>query len=202
MSRSRFIRQRGSSLVELIVSMALFALLSLSIGTLTRNGLEYLRMAELRAELSRQSLFALSSVSRELVESNTDAIRPAATGEPPGIVFASPRSATGGITYVNNRLQWNRWVCVYWDQPRGLVLRVVEEFASPTTFIPDPSPVGSNKSVTALSALAATRSLARGVTDFEVQSTGKLITLSLEVQAGTGDRIAKLSTQTTVSPRH
>lgn len=195
---------RGFSIVELLIGVGLFGLISTSIGILVRTGLEYLRMAEIRAELSRQSLFALSGISRELVESNSDAIRLAQPGlDPPGVVFASPRSASGGINYVNNHLQWNRWICVYWDQPSLRLVRLIEDFDSPTTFTPDPSPIGANRSTTTMSTSSGVgrRLLARNVTNFDVQGV-ELVNITLEVQAGVGTRVSKLTTQTTLSPRH
>ncbi len=196
-------RKRGISIVELLIGIGLFGLISTSLGILVRNGLEYLRMAEVKAELSRQSLYALSMVSRELAESNPDAIRQSSVGEPPGLVFASPRSGSSGITYQNNRLQWKRWICLYWDQPNNRLVRLVEEFSSPTTFIPDPFPAGSDRSTLNMSTSVAVarRMMARNVTNFSTTGTQQ-VTITLEVQAGEGPRLSKLTTQTAVAPRH
>lgn len=189
--------------MELLIGIGLFGLISTSLGILVRNGLEYLRMAEIKAELSRQSLFALSMISRELAESTGDAIRQSAVGEPPGFVFASPRSGTSGITYTNNRLEWKRWICIYWDQADNRLVRLVEEFSTATTFIPDPYPAGDDRSTLNMStSLAVSRRLmARNVTGFSSVGT-RQVTLTLEVQAGDPPRVSKLSTRTTVAPRH
>jgi prepilin-type N-terminal cleavage/methylation domain-containing protein len=195
-------RRRGLSLVELIVSLFLFGLLSSCIAVLIRTGLEYLRQAEARAELQRSSLFVLSEMTREIAESSRDAIRLADPGEPPGLVYASPRG-TNGVSYINNRLAWKQLACIYLDDSNHLLMKAREDLASASTFVPDLSPLGLNRSVSHFVALnpGSKNVLARNVSAFEVSGTGHL-TLRLEVSLEEGSFTSRLSSQTGVSPGH
>ncbi len=194
--------QRGLSLVELVVGMGLFGLLAMSVGLLVRNGLQYLRDGETRAEVARRGLSVLSQITREVSETDADTIRLYSPGsEPPGLVFASPRSASNELVFVNGKLQWRRWVCFYWTESNQRLIRVAEDLTPPTTFVPDPSSAGLNCSVASMVAsTSSSRLLAKSVSDFQV-SGKKQVDLQLEIQSGTGDRTFKLLTRTTVVPR-
>jgi hypothetical protein len=194
--------QRGLSLPELMISFLLFGLLSSCVGVLIRNGLEYLRQAEARAELQRSSLFVLNQLTREISESSRDGVRLAGPGDPPGLAYASPRG-NDGVTYINNRLAWKRLVGIYLDVEKGLLIKAREDLPSPTTFVPDLSPLGLNKSVDHFRSLdgSAKSVLARNVSAFEVTGAGHL-NIRLEISLQEGQYTSKLATQTGVSPAH
>lgn len=182
--------------------MALFGLITSCVAVLIQTGLRYLREGEARAELQRSSLFVLSELTREIAESSNDGIRFPDPGEPPGLVYASPRGSNG-VSYINNRLAWKQVIGVYWDQDGKLLIKGKESLATPTTFVPDLSAAGLNKSVSHFVAMAssAKKVLARNVSAFDVSGAGH-IQIRLEVFLEEGSRVSRLSTQTGVSPAH
>lgn len=198
-------RRQGVSLAELLIALALFGLIATMIAALVRTAFTYMRQAEDRAELQRTSLFLLSNLSQEIAESSADSIRYADPGndEPPGLVFGTPRGQDNQVEYLNNNLVWKKWVAVWWDEEAKLVLRVEEPLASPTTFKPDPMPVGFDKSVSGLAATSGLPRwvLARNVTGFAVEG-GLEVRMSLQVEVNQGERRSRLTTRTGVRPNH
>ncbi len=203
--RDRF-PSNGATLLELFIGIAIFGMISVALGLLIRTGTEYIQKTEERAELQRTSLYALSGMSREIAESSHDSIR--LNDQPtglPGIVYATPRG-NGGVTYSNNNLQWKRIVGVYWDSTQELLLRTEEDLAAPTTFVPDLSTLGLNKSVSYFASLnnSSRKLLARNVSGFSVTATNgfRVITFDLEVYTTFRSQTSTLTTRTGVSPSH
>lgn len=202
--RQRRCHAHALSLPELLVSLLLFGLISGAVALLVRTGLEYLRQTEARAELQRNSLFVLNQLTRELAESSLDGLRLAdPVDDPPGLVFASPRGEDG-VVYKNNRLAWRRLVAVYWDQNERLLVRAAEPLAADSTFIPDLSPQGLNRSVASFqtSPSSTRRVLGRNVSSFSTALAGGQVELRLEVSVNEGSYVSKLSTRTSASPAH
>jgi hypothetical protein len=192
---------QGLSLLELLIASFLFGLVSVMVAFLVRAGYQYLRQTEQRADLQRASLFVMSGLSRELVQSSVDTIRYSGPSDPAGLVFASPRGTDGMVSYTNNRLEWKRWTGVYWDQSRSLLLQVEQPFPSPTIFKPDPSTLGQDKSVSYFAGLPSPRILARNVTDFTVDGDRE-VRLTLQTEVKQGDKRSRLTTRTAVRPYH
>lgn len=194
-------RHAGLSLVELLIAIALFGLISTYIAALVRYGFTYLQRAQDRAELQRVSLFLLSRLSSELSESSPDCLRYSGPNEAPGLVFASPRGEDDLVSYSDNRLLWKKWVAVWWDRDRQQILRAESTLPTPTLFKPDPSPAGFDVSVTSLTSVATQRVLARNVSGFEVRGDRE-VSVSLEVEVNQGPRRSKLTTRTGIHPHH
>lgn len=195
-------RQSGLSLVELLIAIALFGLISTYIAALVRYGFTYLQRAQDRAELQRVSLFLLSSLSSELSESSPDCIRYATPAETPGLVFASPRGTDDQVDYLNSRLLWKKWIAVWWDQENRQVVRAESALSSPTVFKPDPSPAGFDRSVGSFSSvITGRRVLTRNVSNFQVEGDRE-VRISLEVEVNQGQRRSRLTTRTGIHPHH
>lgn len=194
-------QQKGLTLPELLIAMALFGLISTYIALLIKAGFGYLRQAEEKAELQRNSLFVLSLMTKEIAESSADCIRYGGGTDPEGLVYASPRSMAGEVSYDNGHLLWKRWVCIYWDSDSRTVVKVAEPLAAETTFKPDP--VGQSKTVLGMSTanLPYRRVLARNVSGFHAEGD-RQVTISLEVELNQGERRRRLSTRTGVRPNH
>lgn len=196
-------KAKGLTLVELMIATSLFALVAATMAVLIKSGFRYMREADERAELQRTSLFVLSGLSREITESSPDCVRFGESSGAQGLVFASPRGANDAVDYTNNHLQWKKWVCVFWDESNRRLLRKEEFFANPTTFKPDPSPQGLNKSVESFAgSLSQTgRILAREVSDFQVEGDRE-VRIVLRTEVGDGERTSSLTTRTTVRLYH
>lgn len=203
-------KARGLSLAEVIVATALLGLISTYVALLIKYGFEYMRASEERAELQRTSLFVLSSITRELAESSGDCITYASGTSPySGIVYGSPRGLDNQVEYQDGHLLWRKWVCIYYDSSQKLLMRAEEALSPESTFKPDPSPAGFNKTVGEfITGAAANRSvLTRNVSSFSASTlkgvTGnREVLLRLEVQVGEGSRSSTLSTRTGVRPNH
>lgn len=193
----------GLSLVELMIASFLFALVAATMAVLIKSGFHYMSLADDRAELQRTSLFVLSGLSREITESSPDCVRFGEPNGPHGLVFASPRGINDAVDYTNNHLQWKKWVCVYWDESNRRLLRKEEFFATPTTFKPDPSPQGLDKSVESFEGSLSPmgRIIARKVSDFQVEGDRE-VRLVLRTEVGEGQRKSSLTTRTTVRLYH
>ncbi len=199
-------KRKGVSLLELLVAMAVFGLISSMVALLVRNGLTYMRHAQNRAELQRLSLFLLSSLSAEIAESSPDCIRysdPGPSGKPTGIVYATPRGSNNLVMYdQNNRLVWRKWVAVWWDEASGLILRSEDPLPSSTTFKPDPGVTGYNRSVTSMQVPSYDkRVLTRNVSDFSVEGDRE-VRVSLQIEVDQGARRSRLRTETGIRPHH
>ena len=201
--RASFSKEQGLTLVELMIASSLFALVAATMAVLIKSGYRYMREADERAELQRTSLFVLSGLSREITESSPDCVRFGASSGPQGLVFASPRGANDAVDYTGNHLQWKKWVCVYWDESNRRLLRQEEYFANPTTFKPDPSPQGLDKSVASFAGSPSQqgRILAREVSDFRVEGDRE-VRIVLRTEVGEEDRKSSLVTRTTVRLYH
>lgn len=213
----RNLARQGVSIVELLIAMAVFGLISSMIALLVRNGFTYMRQAQDRAELQRLSLFFLSNLSAEIAESSPDCIRysdPGAPGpnapdpsapdpvKPWGIVYATPRGINNLVEYDNNRLVWKKWVAVWWDKDAGLILRSEAPLSSSTTFKPDPGPLGYNLSVASMQATGYDRRvLTRNVSDFSVEGDRE-VRISLQIEVNQGSRRSRLTTRTGIRPHH
>lgn len=77
------------------------------------TGVRYHKRAETLLDLQQTSLVALSVLNRELSEASPTAI--AVFADPPGIVFASPRSDAGTFEFDEStgKLKWWKLVCFY-----------------------------------------------------------------------------------------
>lgn len=199
--RRNFARQ-GASLVELLIAMAVFGLISSMLALLVRNGLAYMQRAQDRAELQRLSLFLLSSLSAEIAESSPDCIRYSDLGTSPGIVYATPRGSNNLVEYADNRLIWKKWVGVWWDQASGLILRSELPLPSSTTFKPDPGPSGYDRSVASMQTSGYDkRILTRNVSDFSVEGERE-VRISLQIEVNQGLHRSRLTTRTGIRPHH
>ena len=191
------------SLAEVLVAMALFGMISTSIALLVNAAATYARRAETRAELQRTSLYVLSSLSRELVETSADCVAYApTTALRPGVVFASPRGIDGQVGYsASHRLLWKTWVAFYWDRDTGLLYRAMEEISPATPFKPNPVSLLVTVESLAGSAGASRRVLARRVSEFSAEGNRE-VTVALEVEVVQGDSRSALTTRTAIRPHH
>lgn len=122
-------RRRGATLIELIVVMFLMSLMMISVGALMREGQNFYFGSIESLDLQKDALVAISRVSNELGDTNISSVRvypdPQAADRPAavppdtvfnstGIVFASPRDATGNFQFDSaGRIVWQTFVCYY-----------------------------------------------------------------------------------------
>lgn len=105
-------------MLETLITAAVMGLILTCVWTLfvTSNRVQ----AQVRAglDLQQSCLAGSESVIRELSESNAAGVR--WDTAPAGLVFASPRTATGNIEVDSSgRVLWRKWVCYYVDDIAG-----------------------------------------------------------------------------------
>jgi hypothetical protein len=188
------------TMAEVLIAMALFGLLSTSIGLLLKHAMLYMRRAETRGELQRVSLFVLSSLSRELAESSSDCLGfDSGSGWDGALLFATPRGADDQVIYDDSLMQWRGWVGVGLQSDSGLLLRAYQPLSTNTPF--KPSPLGVDVLAMLSDSNRRTRVLARNVTGFQA-TLGREVNLTLRVEVREGDDVSTLTTETAVRPMH
>jgi len=111
---------RGAfSLAEIIVGLALIALIMVSIDKVLLSGTRYLSKTTLTTELQQACVLASGRLVTELLESSSLCIRGDTSPAKLFVTFGSPRNKTGRTTFdAAGELQWNYRVGFY-IAPRG-----------------------------------------------------------------------------------
>lgn len=115
----------GASLIELLVAMALMALLATVAWKLLSAASRQLENSRRQLNLQQDVLLALNWLSRDISESSLVAIHtnpwgagplppvPPTPGPPRGIVLASPRDGDGNISFSGTAVTWSSRICYY-----------------------------------------------------------------------------------------
>jgi hypothetical protein len=159
-----------------------------SVYHLMRSAWLYQQALDLSVEIQAEAVLGISRITKELSESSFGTVHVYA--DPPGVVFASPRSVAEGSTIEYNlsgQLMWQSITCFYQDGDK--VIRKRQSI--PTVFTPPDS------TATGLSTSVA----ARSVKDFQVEIINRYISVkltterqhahrkfSVEMRGGTGPR--------------
>ncbi len=141
--------QRGLSLIELLVALAVFALLFLMVDGVFISAHRSARKAELGANVQQNGRIAIDRLTREIRETELSDIRIAADGS--WVAFKSARlpgttafciDVTSGPLYngacnpTGNTYTpvWQRWIVFTYDSGAGVLRREVQAMgANPTT---------------------------------------------------------------------
>lgn len=120
-SRKDFIQ--GSTLIEILVYVALFSTVLIVIFTILNTEIKLYRIADQQSTVNQSALRSTFRLTRELSESSLQAIALYAPGSAaPGVVFMSPRMVTGtstgpvqynGTAGFEGRLSWSSFICYY-----------------------------------------------------------------------------------------
>lgn len=111
-------RGRGTTLLELMVSMAIMSLIFVSVGAILIKGMQYLRSNQNALDAQRGALLTMNKLAREVERTNTRFLY----GQDGGISFADPfggdENPALGITASFNsnaqgQLLFQRYICYY-----------------------------------------------------------------------------------------
>ncbi len=167
-----------------------------SVYHLMRSAWLYQQALDLSVEIQAEAVLGISRITKELSESSFGTVHVYA--DPPGVVFASPRSVAEGSTIEYNlsgQLMWQSITCFYQDGDK--VIRKRQSI--PTVFTPPDSTLTTSdfRDATGLSTSVA----ARSVKDFQVEIINRYISVkltterqhahrkfSVEMRGGTGPR--------------
>ena len=105
---------RGSSLAEVIVSLALISLVMISMQRVLFHATRYLRNTTLTNEMQQSCVIAMGRLVTELLESNATSIRGDAVNYR-YVSFASLRDDNDSITFADDELLWHSFIGYYID---------------------------------------------------------------------------------------
>lgn len=134
-------RARGTTLVELMIVMALFGLLLVGLFTFIDSSIALYRESRDALEIRQQGLLGLTVMSNELRESAKSSIE-VQDSPTSGVVFTSNLDSTGVPQYETNsaRISWQKFVSFYLaPAPNGTnqLLRKEESFTPESSFVPN-----------------------------------------------------------------
>lgn len=166
---NKYFKHKGFTLPEIMVYIALVAILFTGISSLLISAMRYHRTAEKIADLQHNALIALSNLSADMSESSPDAIKIDAL-DSTWVIFASPKHITTGNHSFDAKgdMKWQKWVGYYLvPQADGTKNLVKKEFPiDPATTAPGNPPYTTESALR--TANGATRIIARGVESFTV----------------------------------
>jgi hypothetical protein len=174
----------GIGLVELMVSSALMILLTYGAYQVFINGLRLAKDSEAKLTMQKNLITSIGLLSREISESNPSSVR--YDRIPEGVVFASPRSATGALALAGSGdMSWEKVIAYYVSKEKRLVRKewMLDPYVRQSGFAPS---LGAGFSTANLrdEPLPA-RVVARGLELFEVQFSGNIA--NIEVSASQTD---------------
>ena len=183
-------RERGISLIELIVASGIVILLMVEVWGLVRAGGRFYLRARGQTDIQRNSLLALRWITKDLSEGSAISFREYTTdgtgGQASnvtraGIVFGSPTDDAGRVHYdETGRLQWSSVIGYYIEPSDRALYRQKLPLAAPQNFPPIIN--NDSHSTDHLAARPAPRLVARNI-------------LSIETTQGPSDISVKLHTR-------
>lgn len=104
---------------ELLVSIMLVGLVMVGINAMLRAGIRYYRFTSFTLEAQQNVLVGLNKMATEIQEGSELSLR-VDRDAPGGVIFGSPRNASGGITYQGTQIEWGKLVCYYVETIDGV----------------------------------------------------------------------------------
>ena len=127
----------GLTLIELMISMALAALLMTSVYAVLKAAVRYYLNSNKAVDVQQSALLATSAVSTELMETNMGAILEDITADR-FVTFGSPRDVRGEVpATTDGQMLWQKYIC-YWAEAEGEISALFrkEEPFTPTPDVP------------------------------------------------------------------
>lgn len=137
-------KARGATLIELAIVSTLLIIITGMVYQVVQAGVAFYLDSNSAMEIRQDALVGLNRLSVELRQSSMASVHAYMTpapGDPPGIVFASPRDENGAMTATSDgKITWRRFVCCYLGdyQDYKALLRKTEVIATPPERAPDP----------------------------------------------------------------
>lgn len=199
MSRSE---RRGFTLVEMLVYMAILSLLLSGIYMLLVGGLGFVRDGSAYQTAQQQALVGMRWLSSETCNSTRVRRSPALgpTTNSTHLIFLSPDPIGGGSwTYSGAELEYQKYVCFFWDSASSQLIRTEQALSSPAiSILTDPPP-----SLATMQAIPEPdrRVIARQITDLRINegSTPDQIVFEITGEEATSwDRSTRVTFRTQI----
>lgn len=205
----------GTTLVEMLVYSALFGMVFTGIYMVFNAAVKYYYITQSSVWVQQNSLTAINQLSREMLESSLSSVI-LYSSDPKGIVFMSPRTSSGTISYNTNsgyegRVYWQKYIAYYlYTDPNDASKKAI--FRKEKTVTQTDTPSSSSTYTTSYFATGGGSTLsykivASNMTDFDVYwlngstktyGTPTLNPIYISVTAQ-DDSIGKNNTITTIS---
>lgn len=201
MKRCSRVKRLAMSLAELVVAMALSALILTLVYSVMEAGSAYLRRTQTALELQQSCMLAGNIVARQIGESHAGSIRWCTA--PPGLVVASPRDSSGLFSVApNGDAQWCNLVCFYVETIADVPTLVRKEQALPGAPLATPPSLPPGKDSAYFLALPVTRQVvARYISEVSGTTTSPC---RVHVKAARLERgkLYEIEIDTQVAPRN
>jgi hypothetical protein len=184
--------QRAYSLVELTVAMFLLGLIFYAVGAFFSSALTHHRQTMAALEVQEDALSTVGRLTTLFSESHRTTVKPALTaagpvvaeaGNPLGLIFASPRDASGrlSIDATSGEPVWQRWLAVYHDPLTERIYECVETIGGALTSIP-PVPDPDHDILWYRGNTSAPRPMPGRISDLDMEVQPSLQTVLLKVR--------------------
>lgn len=116
--------RKGYTLIEMMVSMAVMSVVMVGIFQVFQEGMQLFRTNARAADAQQAAIRVLGVITAELVNATPEVSKnyDIASGEPPGIVFATSISDNGATRFdeFTGEIYWQRYICYYFvPDPTG-----------------------------------------------------------------------------------
>ena len=189
-----FRHHSGMSVPEIMVAMAIFAIVLSSVAQMIRHTVRYYNTHVQATEIQQQAIQAAQWISQEMQEGSYRSVI-SAPAPSPHIIFGSPRDVDGKLSFEDEVMLWQKFVCYYVTSMKGesLLARGELAFEKPAKAAP---PVPSAITMDSfLDPSARQRVMARHIESIGVEV---LDSAEIEIKANLNDGAFTLTLKTSV----
>ena len=197
-------RKLGATLLEMIIVLGIVSIILLSVARLVRVSVDYYFYSTAQLEVQRNALLSLNLLSQQLTASTYESVYTDNNLPHPGIVFASPRDASGELVRDGSgNLVWTRLICYYIDTVNGQTGLVRKEFELTVQDTNPPDPVALGADITYFRNLPTPgRFMARGITKLSTSELTDALEITITSEVNQGNNWLEMDVATTIVPRN
>jgi hypothetical protein len=104
--------------VEIMVAMAIFAIVMTSVAQIIRHTVRFYNTHVRAIEVQQQAIQAARWITQEMEEGSYQSVSSVFTPSP-HVIFGSPRNLDGKLEVVDGRMLWQKFVCYYVGTIKG-----------------------------------------------------------------------------------
>ena len=194
----------GATLLEMLVVLGIVSIILVSVARLVRVSVDYYFYSTAQLEVQRNALLSLNLLSQQLTASTYESVFTDNNLPHPGIVFASPRNASGELVRnAAGNLVWTRLICYYVDNVNGQSGLMRKEFDLTVQDTAPPDPVALGADINYFRGLATPgRFMARGITKLSTNELTDALEITITSEVNQGNNWLEMDVATTIVPRN
>lgn len=179
-------------MLELIIVCALMSIVVGVVYSIVQAGLAFYMDANSAMEIRQDAMVGINRLSVELRQSSMASVQVDSVSAVKGIVFASPRDATGAMAPTSDgKMTWQRYVCYYVGPYQGAqaLIRKEETISPAKTRAPDPYGEAIPRTPAYFSTLAASsKVIARHLYSLDMPKSVDTVEIILSCEVSTRHR--------------